>query len=100
VCARACVRVCVCVCVLNADTHTRTVGTHMHMHTQGLQQQRGMGGMGGPGMGSMGGMHSMGGQLGGRPLGMQGTNLSALGMGGRAPTQVCMRVFVCVRVSI
>jgi hypothetical protein len=92
--------VCVCVCVLNADTHTRTVGTHMHMHTQGLQQQRGMGGMGGPGMGSMGGMHSMGGQLGGRPLGMQGTNLSALGMGGRAPTQVCMRVFVCVRVSI
>ena len=55
-------------------------------------------------MGSMGGMHSMGAQLGGRALGiqatsMQGTNLSALGMGGRAPTQVCMCVCVCVCVS-
>jgi hypothetical protein len=55
-------------------------------------------------MGSMGGMHSMGAQLGGRALeiqatSMQGTNPSALGMGGRAPTQVCMCVCVCVCVS-
>jgi hypothetical protein len=70
-------------------------------------------------MGSMGGMHSMGAQLGGRALGiqaisMQGTNLSALWMGGRAPTQVCvcvcvvcvfcvrfvLRIFVCICVYV
>ena len=50
--------------------------------SQGMQQQRGMGG---PGMGSMGGMHSMGGQLGRGPLGMQGPNsMSSLGMGARS----------------